>query len=99
MDRYYHILLIALICVLIIGMLFGLIRSILGPRRADRILGINMIGSLSTTALAVLSVLIHENWLLDVCLIYCLISFLAVIVLAKIHISEAIEERGKEEKK
>ena len=29
-----------------------------------------------------------EPWLLDVCLIYCLISFLAVVLLAKIKISE-----------
>ena len=65
-----------------------LIRTLKGPARADRIMGINLIGTLSTTLLAVLAVLFAEGWLLDVCLIYCLISFLAVVVLAKIHIAE-----------
>lgn len=80
------------------GILFSLIRAIRGPRRADRILGINMLGSLSTASIAVLAVGLGESWLLDVCLIYCMISFLAVVVLAKVHISQAKGERkdGKE---
>ena len=97
MNHFEHILLISVIAVLIVGMLFGLIRSIIGPRRADRILGINMIGSLSTASLAILAVLLNEAWLLDVCLVYCLISYLAVVVLAKIHISDA--ERGEQKGK
>ena len=88
MDQTLRIVLIIVLGVLVFCMFFALIRAIVGPRRADRILGINMLGSLSTASIAVLAVLFQEPWLLDVCLIYCLISFLAVVVLARIHISE-----------
>ncbi|MBP5254644.1 MAG: sodium:proton antiporter [Lachnospiraceae bacterium] len=74
------------------GIVFGLVRAIAGPRRADRILGINMTGSLGTAAIAVSAVLFSEPWLLDVCLVYCLISFLAVVVLAKVHIEQKQED-------
>jgi len=79
--------------VLVILDLFALIRALVGPTRADRIIGINLIGTLSTTVLAVLAVLFFEDWLLDVCLIYCLISFLAVVVLAKVHIAEKEDKK------
>ena len=88
MENAMKILLTVLLAVLVVTIFFGLIRAILGPRKADRIMGINMIGSLTTLSLAVLSVLLKEPWLLDVCLIYCLISFLTVVLLAKIKISE-----------
>ena len=74
----------------LIGIL--LLRAIRGPRMADRILGINMTGSLTTAAIAVLAVLLEQSWLLDVCLIYCMISFLAVVVLAKVSIASHEEK-------
>lgn len=92
MEAAFRILLTVMLAILVSAVLFGLLRAILGPRKADRILGINMIGSLTTLSLAVLSVLLKEPWLLDVCLIYCLISFLTVVLLAKIKISEKQKE-------
>lgn len=78
---------------LLIAMIFGMVRAIKGPRRADRILGVNMATSISMAAIAVLAVYLKESWLLDVCLVYCLIGFLAVVILAKVHISERQEEQ------
>ena len=77
---------------LALGMLLALTRTLLGPTHADRIMGINLIGTMCTTALAALSVLLEESWLLDVCIVYCLISWLAVVILTKIHIVERDEE-------
>lgn len=94
MNGFLNGLLLAALAVLVPGIAFGLIRAIIGPRRADRILGINMIGSLSIAAIAVSSILLSEPWLLDVCLVYCLISFLAVVVLAKVHIEQKQEEKN-----
>ena len=90
----YHILLILVLGGLLLAMVFGLIRAIRGPRRADRILGVNMSTSISMAAIAILAVYLKESWLLDVCLVYCLISFLAVVILTKVHISELQEEKG-----
>ena len=92
MENAFRILLTVMLALLVSAILFGLLRAILGPRKADRIMGINMIGSLTTLSIAVLSVLLKEPWLLDVCLIYCLISFLTVVLLAKIKISEKQKE-------
>jgi Multisubunit Na+/H+ antiporter, MnhF subunit len=92
MEAAFRVLLTVMLAILVSAILFGLLRAILGPRKADRILGINMVGSLTTLCLAVLSVLLKEPWLLDVCLIYCLISFLTVVLLAKIKISEKQKE-------
>lgn len=91
-----HILFMVIIALLVICMLASLVRTIIGPRRADRIMGVNMVGSLSTTMLAILAVMLRENWLLDVCLVYCLISFLTVVILAKIHIGESMVKASKE---
>ena len=93
--RGFDLFLMAVLFFLALGLFFALIRAMRGPRTADRILGINMAGSLTTAMIAVLAVLLEQSWLLDVCLIYCMISFLAVIVLAKVRI--AFHEEGEEE--
>ena len=92
MGNWFDYLLIAVLFLLTAGLFFSLLRAIRGPRMADRILGINMTGSLTTAAIAVLAVLLEQSWLLDVCLIYCMISFLAVVVLAKISIASHEEK-------
>ena len=97
MERYYTWLLSGALIVLAVGILFALIRAIRGPRIADRVLGINMIGSLSSGCIAVLAVLLGQSWLLEVSLIYCMISCLAVVVLAKIRISAHREGDDRDE--
>ena len=92
MERWFVSLLLGVLLLLTAGLFFSLLRAIRGPRMADRILGINMTGSLTTAAIAVLAVLLEQSWLLDVCLIYCMISFLAVVVLAKISIASHEEK-------
>ena len=92
MGNWFDYLLIIVLFLLTGGLFFSLLRAIRGPRMADRILGINMTGSLTTAAIGVLAVLLEQSWLLDVCLIYCMISFLAVVVLAKISIASHQEK-------
>ena len=92
MGNWFDYLLIIVLFLLTGGLFFSLLRAIRGPRMADRILGINMTGSLTTAAIALLAVLLDQSWLLDVCLIYCMISFLAVVVLAKISIASHEEK-------
>ena len=92
MRDWFDYFLIGILFLLTAGLFFSLLRAIRGPRMADRILGINMTGSLTTAAIAVLAVLLEQSWLLDVCLIYCMISFLAVVVLAKVSIASHEEK-------
>ena len=92
-----NIVYFAALVALAVGVFFALLRAIRGPRVADRIVGINMIGTLATAMIAILAVYLGESWLLDVSLIYCMISFLAVVILSKIHISA--HRRGEDDRR
>ena len=87
-DYLFTVALLALAA----GLFFALLRAIRGPRIADRIMGINMIGTMVSITLAILSVWLRQSWLLDVCLLYAMISFLAVVVLAKVCIAAKKQE-------
>ena len=62
---------------------FCLMRAALGPRYSDRIIAANIIGTKIILLIAVLSLIIGEGYLADICLIYAVISFLSVVVLAR----------------
>ena len=91
-ESVYHGFL--LLCMIVIGALIilCLIRAILGPRLSDRVVAINMIGTMTIVEIAILALYMRVTYLFDVCLIYAMISFLAVVVLTKIY-SGAYQER------
>ena len=92
----YQILYTIALIVLAIGCLMAMIRAIKGPRIADRVVAVNMIGTMTMLAIAVLSMALpHQSYLLDVCLIYVMISFLAVVVLSKIYITVHMDQQEK----
>ena len=62
-----------------------LIRAVIGPRIADRLVAVNMMTTMVTVVIAFLAVLKNEGYLVDICLIYAMISFLAVVVLSRIY--------------
>ena len=74
-----------------------LVRAIIGPRIADRVIAINMMGTLIVIIICVLSFLMHEGYLVDVALIYVMLSFLAVVLLTKIYMGVYREKRRREE--
>ena len=77
----------------------SLIRSVLGPRITDRLVAVNSIGTMTIVLIAILSVMLEEAYLLDVCLIYAMISFVAVIVLTKVYTGVYREEHQKDEQR
>ena len=81
----YQILYTIALIVLALGCLLAMIRAIKGPRIADRVVSVNMIGTMVTVMIAILGVLKGEGYLIDICLIYAMISFLAVVVLTKVY--------------
>lgn len=92
-DWIFHIILIVLALMLILC----LIRAIRGPRMADRLISVNMMGTLVMVIIAILSVIMDEGYLVDICLIYAMISFLAVVVLTKVYTGVYMEEKEKKE--
>lgn len=59
-----------------ICMIVCLIAAIRGPELGDRIVAANMIGTLTIATICLLSYALQQSWLLDVALIYTMISFL-----------------------
>lgn len=78
--------LILILGILTVMFLLCLLRLVLGPGVSDRLLAVNMLGSMVIAVIAVLALFLEESGLLDISLLYALISFLAVIVLAQIYI-------------
>ena len=54
-----------------------------------------MMGTITIVIIAVLTVLLDEGYLADICIIYAMISFLAVVVLTMIYMG--IYNKRKEE--
>lgn len=70
-----------------------LVRSIRGPKVVDRIVSVNMIGTLTIILIGVLAVMMREGYLADVALIYAMISFLAVVVLCKVYMGVYLQRQ------
>ena len=64
-----------------------IIQAIRGPRFSDRIVAINLVCTKGIIMIAVLSYTRSDTMLLDVALVYSLISFLVVLVLSKCYVS------------
>ena len=91
LEQAYHILFLGLLIILALLFFSCLIRAVVGPRMADRIVAINMMGTMVMVAIAILAVMVQEGYLVDICLIYAMISFLAVIILTKLY---GMEKQG-----
>ena len=95
-DQAYTLLYsLTLICLaVLIGVM--LLRSIRGPRLTDRLMSVNMICTLVVAAILILCVLLREQYLVDVALIYALISFVSVILFASVYIRRKDKTTGSE---
>lgn len=93
----YHNLYITVLILLAIMLFPCLIRAVRGPRIADRLVSVNMMGTMVMVMIAILALLLDEGYLVDICLLYAMISFLAVVVLSKVYIGIYEEKRHKEQ--
>ena len=76
---------------LAIMVILCLIRAIIGPKIADRVVAVNMMGTMVLVIIAILALLLEEGYLVDICIIYAMISFLAVIILTKVYMGVYVE--------
>ena len=98
--QQYSPLFYGILSVLAVMLVFCLIRAVRGPRIADRLVAVNMMGTMVMVSIALLAVVKDQGYLVDICLIYALISFLAVVVLTRIYTGvyrEAKDHEGKKE--
>ena len=88
-----------ILSVLGLMLVFCLIRAVRGPRIADRLIAVNMIGTMVMVMIAILAVVKDQGYLMDICLIYAMISFLAVVVLTRIYTGVYRDAKAHEKKK
>lgn len=81
----YIVFFYGILSVLAVMLVLCLIRAVIGPRIADRLIAVNMMGTMVMVIIALLAVIKNQGYLMDICLIYAMISFLAVVVLTRIY--------------
>ena len=94
-EWIFYVILI-LVAVMLIACL---IRAIIGPRIADRLVAVNMITTMVMAMVSILAIVMNEGYLVDICLIYAMISFLAVVVLSKVYTGVYLESKEKQKVK
>ena len=99
LESAYHILFTGVLIVLALLLLLCLVRAVAGPRIADRIVAVNMMGTIVIVTIAILALMLGEGYLVDICIIYAMISFLAVMVLTKIYMGTYRQKKEKEERR
>lgn len=97
LEMAYRAVYVFALIFLAVMVLLCLIRAVKGPRAADRIVAVNMMGTMVMVIIAILALLLKEGYLVDICIIYAMISFLAVIVLTKVYMGVHREHQREEE--
>ena len=91
----YHYLFWGALLLLGAGLIAVLVYIIRSHLTVDRIIGINLIGTLVVIAISILTYLLGEDYLADIAVVYVVLSFIAVAMLCRIYIN--LYDRRKEE--
>ena len=94
-EQCYSYLFWGALVVLAVGILAALVYIIRARLTVDRIIGINLIGTLVVIAISILTYLLGEDYLADIAVVYVVLSFIAVAMLCRIYIN--LYDRRKEE--
>ena len=95
LESAYHTVFTVALIFLAVMVLLCLVRAIIGPKVADRIVAVNMMGTMVMVMIAILALMLEEGYLADICLIYAMISFLAVIVMTKVYMGVYLEKKDR----
>ena len=98
-DTAYNILFFGAVIVIAVLIIISLIRTITGKLTADKIIGLNMTSTLTVLAMIILTALLGEDYIADIAIIYVMLSFISILILAKIYINLYNLRSDKEDKK
>lgn len=96
-EQCYSYLFWGALVVLAVGILAALVYIIRARLTVDRIIGINLTGTLVAIIIAILAYLLGEDYLADVAIVYVVLSFIAVMLLCRIYIN--LYQRKRQDKK
>ncbi len=66
-----------------IGVLFALIRLLLGPTAFDRVVGLDTLNVIITAVVVLLALALKNELYLDIAIVYAILSFLETILFAR----------------
>lgn len=86
------------VCLIILAImiLICMIRAVIGPRVGDRVVCVNMMGTMVMVIIGILAIKMKEGYLADICVLYAMISFLAVVVLCKVYVGVYLQRKEHE---
>lgn len=98
---FLHRFLVVVLCVLMLVVFACLVRAIRGPRLTDRVVALNMIGTLVVMMICILAYLLEEAFLIDVAILYALLNMLVVVVLTRLSTQRhyELQKEGQEAEK
>lgn len=99
MNDLYEKLVVAALCVYGVLMIGCLIRALRGPHMADRVIAINMTGTIVIAMIVLLAAALNEPYLVDMALVYAMINFIATVLLCRSYVGVFRARRKRKEKK
>ena len=94
MHDVYSIVILTALAFLGVCLFACLFRAVRGPSTADRVIAVNITGTIVIMMILLLALLMEEGYLVDIALVYAMLSFLAVVLLCRIYIG--VHRAGKE---
>ena len=73
----------AVATVITFAFLLSFFRIIKGPTAGDRFIALDAATTITTALLVILGVIYQRAWLIDVAIIYALLSFIAIIAISR----------------
>lgn len=96
-TAFLHHFLVLALCLMMCVVFVCMVRAIKGPRVADRVVALNMIGTLVVMMICIVSYVLEESFLVDVALLYALLNMLVVVVLTRLASRHHQEVRTEEQ--
>ena len=96
MTTIGNVVLVFAMLFLSITIFFCLLRAVLGPRMTDRLVAVNMISIKGIILILLLGQYLHDNQFTDIAMVYVLLSFLAVVCLARNLLARAAKKEEEE---
>ncbi len=89
--------LIATTMAVFVTMALALVRALRGPTLYDRIVSVNVFGTKTVLAVALITFVTGHADLIDVALVYALINFIAIVTVLKLVKTRDLASEGTEE--
>ncbi len=94
MSPLVHNFLLLVMCFLMGIAFVCMVRALRGPRFTDRVVAMNMIGTLVVLMVCILAYFLEEAFLIDVAILYALLNLLVVLVLCRVAVQRHTEEKA-----